>query len=133
MGIYDDWKYRKNFYKYGTRIISDKVQSNVADDVSAKKNKNSIKYNYDEGIFVQGQKWFDDGYLLEDAPDELRNNASFIAGYEKGKRVDSINQQLYELGREYFDKGIELENVPDRYKNNQYFIDGFNSSSRKTR
>ena len=125
-GIYDNWKYRKNFYKYGTKRISDDLQSNVAEDVSIKTNRGSIKYNYDEDMFLKGRKWCEEGFKLEEAPNDMRSNVSFVAGYDKERRLMSINQQLYDLGREYYEKGTLLEN----YRQSKFFVDGYNDSSR---
>lgn len=44
----------------------------------------------DLDICNQGLEWYKNGFALEDAPLELRNNTNFINGFNKGKRLDMI-------------------------------------------
>lgn len=81
----------------------------------------------DKSIFDAGMEWFNNGFSLEDASDEMKNNHSFIDGFNKGKRLDAINKQLFELGRKWYLDGRNVEDAPDNYKNNKYFCDGYES------
>lgn len=76
-------------------------------------------------IFDQGYNWFNDGFSLEDAKEELRINPDFVKGYEKAIRVKGINDSLEALGTEWYESGLSLDNAPKNYANNPYFIDGY--------
>lgn len=131
-GIYDNWKYRKNFEKYGLRRISESVQSNLAEDLAREKNRDSIIHNFDKNSLQQGKNWFDEGLSLEDAPENLKKNASFVAGYKKAQRVQYINEQVYNAGVDYYNRGIPFDEIPKIYINNEFFIAGYNSIREKT-
>lgn len=47
--------------------------------------------HYDKKMYEEGQKWFDSGLSLEDAPDNLRKNLNFINGFKRGERLALIN------------------------------------------
>ena len=81
----------------------------------------------DKTLFDAGMQWFNNGFSLDDASDEMKNNNSFVDGYKKGKRLDAINKQLFELGREWYLNGRNIEDAPANYKNNKYFCDGYGS------
>ena len=122
--IYFDSKGKK--HKYVDSAIRNRQIANgiIANDI---KNKNpNWKGNMDD--FNRGQNWFNSGLLLDDATISDRNNNSFVAGFRKGERLDSINKQLFELGREYFNKGCSIKDIPDKYRNNEYFISGYYDS-----
>lgn len=124
--------YKKGKHKYVDTSIRNRgiLNGKIAKDI---KNKNpNWKYNIDD--LTRGQKWFESGLSLDDANDEDKNNDAFVAGFNKGKRIQFVNQQLYELGKEYFERGDSLENIPETYKNNEYFMSGYlNSVSKKNR
>lgn len=125
-GIYDNWKYSKNQCKYGSRAHSVSLQSQVANDVKRKLKQADIKHNFDKGIFVKGRNWCEEGFTLDDAPENMKNHPSFVAGFEKGKRLKLINQQLYELGREYYQNNTVFDDIPDKYKTSEFFMKGYN-------
>ena len=54
------------------------------------------RFNYK--LFNKGKEWFDSGLTLEDASEELRNDQSFIKGYEHGKRLAEANNMNEEKG-----------------------------------
>lgn len=130
-GIYDNWKYRKNFEKYGLRKISESVQSSLAEDLARKKNKDNINNNFDKTNLEKGRIWFNGGLSLEDSPDDLKNNASFVAGYKKAERLQRINEQVYSIGVDYYNRGIPLSDIPKIYKNNEIFMAGYNKGNVK--
>ena len=130
-GIYNDWKIRRNQQKYGLKTIQELNQSMVARDI--KDNLDTIKNNFEEDKFKMGIDWFDSGFTIEEAPIEIRDNASFISGFRRGERLKFINQQLYEEGKKYFEKGVSLDEVPKNYINKEYFILGYNDAIGKKR
>ena len=114
-----------NYRKYSGQSASEILQYYVSQDVKAK--KNALKHGYNSPSDKdKGIKWFNEGLTLEDAPLELQNNVSFIAGFNYAKRIKLVNDTLYNTGMEYFDRGILLENSPINYRNNEYFIAGYN-------
>ena len=52
--------------------------------------KMAVSRELDRKAYEDGQKWFDSGLGLEDAPEELKNNRSFVYGFERGQRLASI-------------------------------------------
>ena len=81
----------------------------------------------DKSIFDAGMQWFNNGFSLDDASDEMKNKLSFVEGFKKAKRLDSINKQLFELGREWYLNGRNIDDAPENYKNNEYFCNGYGS------
>ena len=115
---------KKKKHKYVDDSIRNRgiINGKIANDI---KNKNhNWKYNIDD--LNRGDAWFNSGLSLNDASIDDRNNVAFVAGFEKAKRIQLVNKQLFELGREYFDKGFSISDVPDIYKNNEFFLNGFN-------
>lgn len=82
-------------------------------------------------IFEQGYNWFNDGFSLDDAREELRINPDFVKGYEKAIRVKGINDSLEALGTEWYESGLSLESAPKNYVSNPYFISGYESAMKK--
>ena len=125
-------KRQDNYRKYSGIAVRNTLQYYVSQDV--KRKNNSVKHSYNNEMDRQkGLQWFNSGLLLDDAPEELRNNKSFIDGFNKGYRIKLVNDNLYDLGREYFERGISLEDAPKNYINNPYFIDGYNKAMKKIR
>ena len=79
----------------------------------------------DKTIFNAGMEWFNNGLSLDDANEDMRNNNSFIEGFEKGKRLDAINKQLFELGKDWYLNGRNINDAPQNYINNKYFCMGY--------
>lgn len=76
----------------------------------------------------------DPNFSLDNVSDEIRNDKdyrSYVAGFERTKRLLKIQNDLYLLGIEYFNMGISLEEIPDNYKNNEYFMSGYNGVKKK--
>ena len=114
-----------NYKKNRVHSAGAALQYYVAQDV---KLKNSRLKGYGSTIDKdKGIKWFNEGLTLEDAPEELRNNISFVNGFNYAYRIKLVNDTLYKTGIEYFERGISLIDVPEKYINNPYFMDGYNS------
>ena len=109
---------------------SRKEQQNLKDartyfnyDLTSKKNNSGERF--DAESFAIGMRWFSKGRSLEMAPSNLKNNISFIYGFNRAKRMKLIDniltdeRQLYELGKEYCLNGIRFDAVPDKYKENK--------------
>ena len=85
----------------------------------------------DMSIFDKGVLWFENGLLLDDAPDDMKTNFNFINGFNKAKRLKNINENLEILGFEWYESGLPLDAAPSTYINNPYFIDGYNKAYEK--
>lgn len=123
-GIYDGWSSKKNvrkYYGYARQIAN---QSQIADEL--RQQKNSIVNNYNKNDFDKGMNWFYEGISLDEAPEKLKDNVSFIAGYERSKRIRAANDLSYNTGVEYYEKGYSLEEIPKMYRDNPFFMDGYN-------
>lgn len=109
------------------------LQYYVAQDV--KRKQNSHKHGYNSPLDKEkGKQWFYDGMKFDDAPEEMKTNVSFVAGYNWAYRQQLVNNELYELGKEYFEKGVSVTLVPDIYQDNEYFLKGYNDAlNRKSR
>lgn len=131
-GIYDNWHQRKNFDKYGVRRINENLQARIAEDISREKKKASIVYNFDKDNFINGKLWFNEGFSLDEAPEKLKDNISFISGFKKAERVQYVNNLAYQTGIEYHNNGIPFEEIPEIYIKNEFFMEGYNSKKNKT-
>jgi len=62
--------------------------------ILAEKNRKPVKQRppFDYKQYENGNRWFDSGLSLEDAPEELRENVSFVDGYEHGRRLALIDE-----------------------------------------
>lgn len=128
----DSFKMKKqyNHKKDKGKAAACALQYYVSQDVKLK-NK-TLKYGYNNPVDKEkGIKWFNDGFTLEDAPDDMRNNISFVNGFNYAYRINLINEKLFELGIEYYNKGIPLYNIPEKYSDNTYFMDGYNNAMKK--
>ena len=119
-------KKQDNYRKYGGKAARESLQYYVSKDVRRKNAIGKHSYNNEEDK-KKGIEWFNNGLSLEDASEDMRNNVSFVAGFNRAYRIKLVNDSLYNLGREYFDRGISLDNVPENYRNNEFFIAGYNS------
>lgn len=48
--------------------------------------------SFDKNLYLNGEKWFNDGHSIEDASQEFRENSSFTSGYERAKRLKYIDE-----------------------------------------
>lgn len=125
--IHYDSKKKKHIYVDDSIRYRGIVNGKIANDI---KNKNpNWKCNLDD--FNRGENWFISGLSLDDAIISDRSNYSFVAGFNKEKRNQLVNEKLFELGREYFDKGCSIDDIPNKYRNNEYFINGYNDRMNK--
>lgn len=79
------------YYKLYGKIRKDN-NNKVARDVREKKKteKYSQTDKFDKNLFERGIDWFNCGFPLSDAPEDIRNNTSFISGFQKGERLSLI-------------------------------------------
>ena len=130
-GIYDNWS-RNAKERNNKRLgIQRSNQNNVADDIAREKKKDSIVYNFDKDNFQNGKLWFNEGLSLDEAPDNLKDNISFISGFRKAEREQYVNDLAYQTGIEYRDKGILFDEIPEIYVKNEFFMEGYNSKKIK--
>ncbi len=54
--------------------------------------------NFDYNLYDKGTEWFKSGLSLDDAPDELKYSKDFIAGFERGKRLEFVRQLKTQKG-----------------------------------
>jgi hypothetical protein len=52
--------------------------------------KMAISRELDRRAYEKGEEWFKSGLTLEDADEKLKNNKSFVYGFERGKRLAFI-------------------------------------------
>lgn len=76
--------------------IRKNIQDNIAIDIYNKnKMQNMVRTDkYDPEIFNQGIEWFNSGLKIEDAPEKIRNNTNFVRGFEKGKRLAEVGNEM---------------------------------------
>ena len=131
-GIHDNWSRKRK--ERNTKIIGIRLynQNSLADKIAREKKKDSIVYNFDKNNFINGKIWFNEGFSLDEAPDNLNDNASLISGFNKAKREQYVNDLAYKTGIEHRDKGVPLEELPEIYINNEFFMNGYNSKNGKT-
>lgn len=114
-----------NYRKNRIQSAGAALQYYVSQDV---KFKNKQLKSYGNSIDKdKGINWFNEGLSLDDAPEELRNNVSFVNGFNYAYRIKLVNDTLYKTGVEYFERGVSLIDVPEKYTDNKYFMDGYNS------
>ena len=131
-GIYDNSQLRKKVrhdYSYARQIAN---QTKISDDVKRVKQQNDIVHSFNKIEFDNGMNWFNNGFSLDEAPVDMKNNASFVGGYVRAKRIKSANELSYNTGIEYYDKGVPFEEIPIMYKKNEFFMSGYNSRRNKS-
>ena len=84
-----------------------------------------MRYSFTDENFTKGIEWFNSGLTLEEASEELRKNGSFIKGFQRGKTIRLVNDNLYNTGFDYYLRGGLLEDAPENYRTNDYFIAGY--------
>jgi len=93
-------------------------------NVDLSKNVND-KYNVNRinsEIFERGKQ---DAYAGMIIPDDMKDNFSYMHGFEHGKRELKIREDMYKMGQDHFLNGHNLEDALENYKNNAYFIKGY--------
>ena len=91
--------------------------------------------NIDQKIFKSGQEWFKCGLSLEEAPLEIQKNPSFVKGFERGRRTQLVEEELYKTGVKFFQQRIPFSNIPDMYIDNDIvkrrYTDAMNNNQKK--
>jgi len=72
------------------RISYGKIEKKFNDERELKKIDESR--NFSKDLFDKGTIWFDGGLSLEEAPENFRNNRSFINGFNYGKRLSLVKE-----------------------------------------
>ena len=81
----------RDYYKLYGEIRRDSATRIACDIRDKEKRKNYVRLDKrDLDICNKGIEWFENGFKLEDAPEELRNNTNFIYGFKKGERLALI-------------------------------------------
>lgn len=64
------------------------------DYVQEKREKNRPKRNipYDPEVYALGKDWSQTGKLLDEAPEQMRNNFNFVNGFNHGERLKMIEK-----------------------------------------
>lgn len=96
-------------------------------DLSKDRNIRYKDYRIDSEMFYKG---IHDGNntSLETIPENMKNNSSYVDGFNHAKRVLKIQKDLYEMGKKYFLGGMDINKVPKNYINNEYFMQGYNDA-----
>ena len=82
-------------YKILAKDISYSI--NEGRDTFEKKLKDlASKERFSSDLYNKGEQWFNSGLTLDEAPDELKNNNSFLNGFMRGHRlaiIEKLNKQ----------------------------------------
>lgn len=121
--------------EYKTKMSGERRTVNYHSKLVAKDNYyKSLEHEVvrDKSIFDAGMEWFNKGYSLDDASDEMKENNTFVDGYKKGERLASINNQLFDLGKKWYEEGRTLSDAPEKYVSNEHFCSGYESGHSKS-
>ena len=55
--------------------------------------------NFDQNIFNKGEEWYNSGLSLESADPELKKNLSFIKGFNRGVRINTIKNKISDTNK----------------------------------
>lgn len=104
----------------------DEIRRIIVDDIMLEEERKAKGgYVHNSEMFSAGELWFNQGHTLEEADDKNKNNASFIRGYNKARRVKIINDGLYAAGVEHFMSGMSLDTAHKSYLTSEHFIKGY--------
>ena len=83
-----------------------------------------------------GEKYYNDGYALEEIPESLKAYKFFVIGYNRGYRKDYIYEMqnednLRQLGRKYFSYGYDFLDVPKPIRKYKSFKEGYEEAKRE--
>ena len=59
-------------------------------------------------------------------PDKYKDNTSFVAGFDRAKRILKAKIDSYNMGMQAYFKGVSLDNIPVNYRNSEYYMNGYN-------
>lgn len=117
----------------------EKLRFNISESImqelnTKEKMKNfTPRFSTEVEIFNKGEQWFNNGFNLEEAPDELKNNRVFINGFKRAERLVIIEKHLYELGIKYYNDGLNIENWPVTHRENPIVLRGFEDAKNNSR
>lgn len=78
----------------------------------------------DSEMFEKGKQ---DGFneKICEIPENMKENFSYVSGFEHAKRELKTMEVMYKMGHEYFLNGRNFDDAPEIYKKNAYFIKGY--------
>ena len=122
----------RDVYKYVREITAIQTHRIESELIEAERKKN----RFDKNMMAEGLQYAKSGLSLEDAPEDKRNDYSFISGYEKGMRLLNVNDEMFLKGAKAYFDGINLADIPDSDRENELFVQGYEdaitmSSSKK--
>ena len=103
----------------------DDDQRRVGAAISEKQKRENPVERFDYKIMKAGEDWYYDGFLLEEAPENLRDNINFIKGYEHAVRMQDVDDEFFRKGAKAFFDGVNWEQIPESERCNESFIQGY--------
>ena len=107
------------------RHIRENIQNRIAYHLYRENKASNANDRFNPQIMEEGNKWYDAGFNLEEAPENLRNNTNFVKGYEKAQRVQNVADEFFKKGMEAYFAGISWDEVDDKDKENVNFVLGY--------
>ena len=107
------------------RHIRENIQGRVAYDIHLKEKRNNIKDRFNPEILNAGKDWYESGFSLDEAPENLKINTNFVNGYERAKRLQDIEDDYFKRGMEAYLAGIPWDKIDDKDKQNTSFVFGY--------
>lgn len=108
------------------------IYNQISEEIRQKEKKETYSPNdkYNSTIFNGGMEWFNNGFSLEDAPEDIKKNTNFIRGFDRAKRLRDVERDLFNLGIEFYNDGLPLEQIPENYRNNPTVLSGYESAKK---
>ena len=98
-------------------------------DVLATELRNNEKHknfqHNDPTMVKRGREYYESGFSLEEIDESLKQNNSFMNGYNWASHIAQCALDSYDLGFLYFLSGENLENAINIYINNEHFRNGY--------
>jgi len=91
-------------------------------DLTKDRNDKYKGHRIDSEMFELGKQ---DAYNTGIISDTMRDNFSYMSGFNHAKRELKIREDMYKMGKEYFLNGRNWEDAHENYKKNVYFVQGF--------
>lgn len=107
------------------RQIRQDIHNRLAYQLYNEKKNANAGDKFNPQIMEEGNKWYDSGFNLEDAPESLKNNTNFVKGYEKAQRLQNVADEFFKKGTEAYLAGIPWDEIDDKDKENVYFVFGY--------
>ena len=106
-----------------------KSQQNLKDartyfntDLTKDKKEKYKDHRIDDDAFQHGKQDCFNGNSISDT---MKDNFSYISGFNHAKRELKIREDMYKMGQEYFLNGRDFEEAHENYKKNAYFVQGY--------